>query len=425
MRFPIELHDYDIIPLLNRMMEITGVDPWSKKIAALQFHLKQNELLREFQLERHGIELKLGQLMAEQEKSGVFPVAVRDQLQYSLYAFSAGFVRIYNELSLVGQKRIRGMLLDGLKPDNNLMSLQHEVSTAVHLVSTGFDVEMHDIENGSGVDFIARRDGAELEVECKMFTGDLGRQIHKRKVLVLHRHLWETIDRIYKSAKTGLIIRITIPDRLTCQSNQLREIADAVSKGVVNGNQVTRNAACKVEVKDFAINTSPFYIQDPAHLTRNSVEEFIGKILGRINSNLMMMFSPGERAVVALVESAKPDAVLKGIHRQLREASSGQFTKTRPGHLSVQLQELTVQQMEDLANDIAVGGGRPIGLQVMTSDFLLSPNREHIHSVAYRSHGAVSALEGQSNVIMERGIASYTRNPANPFYDDPRVRPLK
>lgn len=49
---------------------------------------------------------------------------------YPLFAFAAGVVRIYSKLSEKGKKRIRGMLLDGLKPDNNLMSLQHEVSTA-------------------------------------------------------------------------------------------------------------------------------------------------------------------------------------------------------------------------------------------------------------------------------------------------------
>lgn len=425
MRFETELHDYDVVPLLNRLVEITGVTPWNKKFAALHLHLKQNELFHHYQIERHGIEIKLSQLLAEQEKKGVFPVAVQDQLQYSLYAFSASVVRIYDALSPAGKTRLRGMLLDGLKPDNNLMSLQHEVSTAVHLVSLGFDIELNDIENGSGVDFIARRDGAELEVECKMFTGDLGRQIHKRKVLVLYHHLRETMDRIYQSAKTGIIVRITIPARLTSQPGQLKDILDAVSKGILNGKAITRTSACQVEVLDFAVDSSPFQVDNPSDLIRTAVENFIHARLGRTNHNLMIMFSPGKKAVVALIESAKPDEVLKGIHRQLREASSGQFTRTRPGHLSVQFQELTVKQMEELAKDIASGVGKPVGLQIMTSDFLQNSNRAHIHSVAYRSHGAMSQLKDQPHVIMEQGIASYTRNPSNPYYNDLRLRPLR
>jgi len=425
MRFETNLHDYDAVPLLNRLIEITGDTPWSRKFAALQLHLKQNEFLRHYQMERHGIELKLAQLLAEQDRTGAFPVAVQDHLHYSLYAFSAGVVRIHDTLSPVGKNRLRGMLLDGLKPDNNLMSLRHEISTAVHLVSLGFDIEMNDIESGSGVDFIAKRDGAELEVECKMFTGDLGRQIHKRKALVLYHHLKETIDHIYQSAKVGILVRITIPDRLTSQSGQVKDIVDAVSKVVLNGKSVNCTSACQVEVLDFAIGTSPFQVNHPSELSRTAVENFIQNILGRTNQNLMIECSPGKRAVVALVESAKPDEVLKGVHLQLREASSGQFTGTRPGHLSVQFQELTAIQIEELAKDIASGGGDPVGLQVMTSDFLQSSNRTHIHSVAYRSHGSILEAKDQPNIIMEQGIASYIRNPSNKHYDDPRLRPLR
>ena len=87
---------------------------------------------------------------------------VRDGVHYSLYAFVAGVVRIYEQLSTAGQTRLKGMLFHELRPDENLLSLQHEILTAVHLVARGFDVELNDIENGAGgVDFIARRDGAE------------------------------------------------------------------------------------------------------------------------------------------------------------------------------------------------------------------------------------------------------------------------
>jgi len=424
MRFEIDVNDYDVVSLLNRLIAITGRAPWGRKFAALQQQLNDNEFLRDYQIERHGIELKLRDLLAEQERTSVFPLPVRDQLQYSLYAFSASVVRIYEKLSPAGKTRLRGMLMDGLKPDNNLLSLQHEITTAVHLVSLGFDIEFNDIENGSGVDFIGRRDGLELEVECKMFTGDLGRQIHKRKVLVLHHHLSETIARIYQSAQTGILVRVTIPDRLTCKPGQLENITSAVSRGVVSGTAVTQTPACEVEVLDFPIRTSPFEVGSPAEISREAVENFTRTRLGRTNSNLMIFFSPRKRAVVVLIESAKPDEVLKGIYRQLREACKGQFTKTRPGHLAVQFQELTAEQMEGLARDGASMDGKPTGLQAMTAALLQSANRTHIHSVAYRSHGTLLRPQGQPHALMEQGIGSFTRNPSSPHYDDPRLRPL-
>jgi hypothetical protein len=422
MRFEIELNDYEVPSLLNRLIAITGREPWERKFAALRKQLNENGFLRDYQIERHGLELTLRDLLSEQERTGVFPLAVRDRLQYRLYAFSASVVRIYDKLSPAGRMRLRGMLMDGLKPDNNLLSLQHEITTAVHLVSLGFDVVFHDIESDSGFNFIGRRDGLELEVECKMFTGDLGRQIHKRKVLVLHHHLSGPINRVYQSAQTGILIRVTIPDRLTCQPDQLEGISGTVQRGIVSGTAVTKSPACEVEVLDFPIGTSPFAVDDPSEVSKDAVDSFTKAKVGRSNQNLMILFSPRRRAVIVLIESAKPDEVLKGICRQLREASKGQFTKTRPGHLAVQFQDLTAEQMAGLARDGASGDGKPIGLQAMTTALLKSANRSHIHSVAYRSHGTMLRPQDQPYALMERGISSFTRNPSNPYYDDPRLR---
>ena len=138
----------------------------------------------------------------------------------------------------------------------------------------------------------------------------------------------------------------------------------------------------------------------------------------------MMFFSPGRRAVIVSIESAKRDEVLRGIYRQLREACKGQFTGTRPGHLQVQFQDLSAEGMRSLAEDGALVGTDATGLQVMTTELLRSPSRSYVHSVAYRSHGWLMRAEGQPGAMMERGIASYTRNPCSPYYDDPRLRHL-
>jgi hypothetical protein len=424
MHFETELHDYDVVPLLNRLFAIAGEKPWQKKFSVLQRQLSENAFLRDYQFERHGIELKLRDLLAEQQGTGTFPVAVRDQAHYRLYAFAASIVRIFDELTSSGKTRLRGMLLDGLKPDNNLLSLQHEMATAVHFVGLGFDVEFNDLQNGSGVDFIARRDGLELEVECKMFAGDLGRQIHRRKVLVLLHYLSDAISRVYRFAQTGILIRVTIPERLTCQPTQLEGIASTISRGIVHGTAVTRTLACEVEVRDFSIRQSPFEVDDPTEISREAMKDFTRARLGRTNRDLMIIVSPKKRAVCILIESAKPDEVLKGIYRQLREACKAQFTRTRPGHLAVQFQDLTAEQMNGLAQDGASRDGNSTGLQVMTTALLHNPDRSHIHSVVYRSHGALLRPKGQSNALIEQGIGSLIRNPSNPYYDEPRLRPL-
>ncbi len=63
--------------------------------------------------------------------------------------------------------------------------------------------------------------------------------------------------------------------------------------------------------------------------------------------------------------------------------------------------------------------------QVMTTRLLQSPDRVHIHSVAYRSHGKVTRPADQTNALMESGIGTFMRNPDNLSYNDPRLRPLR
>lgn len=424
MRFTTRLTTANVKPLLNQLIEITGQEPWRRKFEALARQRTENWLLRDYQRERHGIEIGFNELLEEYRTTRVLPLTIRDQLQYCLYAFGVPTVQIYQSLSAAGRRRLRGMLLDGLKPDNNLLSLQHEIMTAVWLVDSGFDVEFNDIENGSGVDFIASREGLELEVECKMVTGDLCRKIHKRKVLMLYRYLLDTLTQICQSAKTGMVIRITVPDRLNCQPAQLDGIARAVAIGVLNGTATTKTPHGIVEALEFPIPGSPFDTDTVAEITRESIENFIYTQSGRENINLLPVFYPRKFAVVVLIESAKPDDVLKGISRALREACKKQFSQTRPGHLAVQFQDPTAKQMEDLARDDASGFGKASALQTMTSDLLLSRDRTHIHSVSYRSSAELLPLSGQPNTVAEQGCGSFTINPLNPYSADPRLRPL-
>lgn len=422
MKFAIDVVDRDITELVTKFIAITGAEPWSKKFAVLRRQLRDNPFLRDWQAEHFGVELKLLQLIEEQERTGAFSVHVEDQLHYKLYAFVAGVVRIHERLCLAGQRRLRGMLRDGLQPDNNLLSLQHEILTVVHLVGRGYDVVMNDLENGSGVDFIASLQGLELEIECKMFTGDIGRQIHRRKALDLHKHLSVTLQRAYGTAAKSRLVRITIPTRLTCSPLQLQGIDSTVSVALQPNAFAAKTEYCEVQVSEFDVADSPFNVSAPSEVTLEAISTFVEAKLNRINKELMIIFSPGKRALVALVESARPDAVLKGIYRQLREAAKGQFTRSRPGILSVQFQDLTADQMEGIAMSDTTERTKATGLQLMTSSFLASENRRHIHSVSYRSHGRLLAQDrALANTIQETGLGYFIRNPFSPYHQDPRA----
>lgn len=420
MYFAPEVHEQDLLPLLNKFIQITGGVPWEKKFEWLQNEIVANSYMKEWLQERHSMEAKLHELLIEERQTGRFPLAVQDVQQYRLYGFVTAVARIFDGLSMVGRARLKGMLLDGLKSTNGLVSLQHEMTTAIHLMSRGFDVEFYDMEKGSGVDFIARRDGVEIEVECKVFTCDIGRKIHKRHVFALYKALESTVNPIYKVATKGLFVRIRLPSRLTANTNQHKEIVSTVSKAVVNGAEVTRSSACSVEVKDFDLGSSPFMVNKHEELSQEKVTEFVERQFGTSDQNLMILFSPQKRALLISVESEDLDAVLKGIERQLRESAKGQFSKTRAGMLAVQFLDLTSNHLLELGQLDTSSPSKATDLQLMTSAFLASQNRNHIHTVVYRSHGELGAVGGESASLIERGHTYFFRNYNNWAYDDAR-----
>lgn len=418
MKFSIDVHDTEVPKLLNGLIHITGIEPWKRRFEWLQRESARNPFMEEWIRERCSIELALRSVLRSPSFGLEQPFRAENIAQYELVAFAAATVRSYERLSERGKRRLRGVLLDGLKEDKGLSSIQHEITTAVHLMSRGFNVDFHDMEHGGGFDFVAQKEGIEIEVECKMFSADLGRKIHRRRSAVLFKVLESVLAQTYGSASAGMIVTVTIPDRLTPSPEQHSGIERTLRSGLLRGDALTRSEHCDVRILDFSIGKSPFN-KSPEELTRKEVQHFVWKRTGRSNSTLMILFSPGRRAVVLSLESQKPDDVLKGMRYQLREAARGQFTKTRPAFLAVQLHDLTADQIADLAQSDSPWRGNATGLQVMTSDFLQSPSRAHIHSVVFRSHSTLSE-DHQNGLKRAEGLAYLIKNRHHPLHNDPR-----
>lgn len=418
MRFSIDVHDTEVAGLLSGLVQITGIDPWNRRFEWLHREINENHFMEDWLRERCLIEWTMNDMLRNPSLVPRRPFRIENIAQYELIGFAAGTVRTYERLSEVGKRRLRGALLDGLKEDKGLLSIQHEITTAIHLMSRGFDVEFHDMECGGGFDYIARKDDVEIEVECKMFSADLGRKIHRRRSATLCKALEGALTQTYNNATVGLMVTVAIPDRLTPSPEQHCGIEETVRMGLLSGNAFTQTEYCSVRVSDFPVDSSPF-TKAPEQLSRKEINQFVSERTGRSNSTLIIMFSPKRRAVVLLLESAKPDDVLRGMRHQLREAAKGQFSKTRPAFLAVQLHDLTADQLGNLARSDSSWRSNATGLQIMTSDFLQSPSRAHIHTVVYRSHGALGD-EKQDGTKRADGIAYMIKNGFHPLHKDAR-----
>jgi hypothetical protein len=416
MRFVPEVHDREFPDLAARFAQLVGLDRLRHRFEWLHRELADNPLMDSWLRERCSLELTLNDILVKDSVSRLTPLVVNTEAEYELVAFLAGVLKIYALLSPAGQRRLRGRLIDGIQTEQGLLAVQHEVTTVAHLMSRGFDVECQDLERGGGFDFLARSDGIELEIECKMASCDIGRKIHKRKSLVLFKQLQAAISGAYASATVGLVVRVTLPDRLSGKSEDHRTIASAVTKALLCGGQLSTDP-CAVRVYDFPIGGSPFDIKTEAELSRPAVRDFIQRLTGQSNTNSMTFFSPGKRAIVVVLDSMKPDKVLEAVRAVLRESALNQFTKIRPALLAVQLHDLSEEQFRELADADSSDRQNASGVQVMTSDLLNSPSRAHVHSVVYRAHGD---LIDNGAVKTSSSLAYYIRNENNDHGRDPR-----
>lgn len=419
MHFVTDAVPAEIPAQMTRLVAITGWKPWRRRLEWLQEQVRSNPTMPSFLRERFGFELAFEQVRRHQNQSGRYPWPPQTAEQQRCYSLLAMVTRCHHRLGLVGKKRLKGMIEDALKSDYGFAPLAFEMKIAAHLMSKGFNVIFHDMEEGGGFDYLIENEGVEMEIECKFVSGDVGRKIHLKKFHQLGTVLLPAMSNFLDHGCGGRLIRIVIPERLGGDDKQHQEIRRLMSRAFFDQIPNATATGYEVSISEFSTATSPFGQLPPGDITMVDVARFLSSEFGIDNKNVLIQFSPKKGAILVVVESAKKDAVLKGIHRQMKDAARGQFSRDRPGIMCCELADLTEDQLRSLAKDQEGG----TGLQYMVSDLIA--RRPQIHTVVFTTPGTVriakSKLETSMHTsVQETGPAYTFTNPSHPLVDDPR-----
>ena len=421
MYFPPEVEDSEIPSVIRRLKEITGWKPWEKRLTWLREGVKKSVAMPHFWQERFELELAFSTIHRRYKITGKYPRKNLTIDQQRFLSFAAMVVRCYERLSQHGQKRLRGMLLDSLKNDYGLGPLAYEIEIAAHLLTKEFDVTFHDLETGGGYDYLAVKDEIQIELECKFVTGDIGRQIHRKRLYQFSEffipRLFARLDRIYG----GLFVHITIPGRLHGQNRQHASISEQVFRAIGIHNNGVQSSENHISVSRFSIENSPFEKIEPQFIQEKHIAQFIYKEFGIVNKNALALFRPRRHAVIVVLQSASEDKVLIGIHRQLKDSARKQFSGTMPAILCCHLADLNEQELLDTYQ--RKEDEQYTGLDYMTSDLIL--RRPQTMAVTYTAPGSIvhepvmiGSFEQESR--REVGPAYTIRNPNHPFANDTR-----
>jgi hypothetical protein len=415
--------DAEQIPsLMSRFLAILSPEPWRKRYRALQAAVERNPMLESLLVERHGLEFAMGELLESETPS----IDLSVPSQYRLATFAAMVALVYDHLDAAGQKRIAGLLRDGLGKNRGLLPFMNEIETIVHLLQMGFEVSLSDIEAQGRFDFLISRDGSqdgiEMEVECKSVSNDLGRKIHPRRARELAGRLQSVLREVLASRPGGVLMQVTFPGRLPDEQARFDQIAKTISHSLRTGVGLPGPSPCTIELCTFDLSEMP---SGEPHIDQATLREWVISKTGNRNPNVLFMYRPGQSAVVLVHRSREPDEFVPGLMHELKRAAKGQFTKTRPAVLVVQFLELDPDALRRVASADTSDPTRASAIQIATNQFLAGSGRAHIHTVVYRSTGDLRQsrqITGEELIrsYQEQGAAYSFRNWNHPMAADSR-----
>jgi hypothetical protein len=306
---------------------------------------------------------------------------------------------------------VRGYLKDGLR-DNGLVAFAHELAVAVHLWSAGFDVEFTDIESRARFDILARKDGVDLEVDCKTASGDVGRQIHRRRALELFNRIYPALKGVLEKGHSRTV-NIVLPSALYGAEPYINAVGKAVSDAALQDKSQSIADVADVYVGEFDLH------DEPSLLTGAPTPEVLANLavrLGHANSHVVCLGSPGQVAVIAAVSSRKPDKVVDGIYRALKASAEGQFGRANPALIAVRLLDLTMPQLSELASG-------PSKLGAISNRLFEGERRGHLFGAAFLSpaDAPTESADPTGASFSNRGMALLFKNEAHALSQDPRL----
>ena len=323
----------------------------------------------------HTVELAIDRLFRRRRTTGRWPKKFGDDATAETLSFAFALTEVHKRLLPKARAKLEQRLYGSLKGSGSLAPIVHEMTVAVHLMTRGWDVEFHDLEEGQGFDYLAKNGAEEIEVECKRASADAGRRVHRDD---FGRFAGPLLPALQRFAHRGAadIVHLRVKDRLPSRDQDLSRLRD-----VVLGAMDTATAA---NGNDFTVDMLRVGLSRPFNVGEAVMRQEVEHHLGTAHYHLLYAGRGAELAVLAIT-SEEQDRVLTYIYKQLKHAAE-QFSRHRPAVVWTYIEGIEPQEWGGLVGDT--------GLQRMSNRYMLGERRQHIFSMAYSSAGVVVSHGG-------------------------------
>jgi hypothetical protein len=409
MLFETKLNAAEIPRLMQDIASIAPYSLWKKRLDVLEVEQNKNPLLQAYFNHEFYIERSYDAVHRYHKTTGRYPEI--DEQNYELFSFLATLKLVYERLTAKGQARIRGSVRDGLGDKKGISPFAAELRTAVQLMLNGFDVQFTDLEGIDRFDFLVAKGDIAVEIDCKAPSGDVGRQIHGWRFRELANQLTPVLQELVDEGR-GHLVKVLLPGNLYGDVKLERALTERIAAAARSRVGVTSVADFSLTILPFELARTPFEIKP--RVSEEDLAAFLSQRFTLHNVNAVYRASTGKGVAILVIQSARPDRVVEGIYRQLRESANFQFSGSRPAVLCVQLRAMNAAQLQNVAEEPRNG------LAAIATRLFGRDTRRHLAGISFvATAGQLTISRSISEGMLHTGHqdvgAAYVfRNPANP-----------
>ncbi len=381
----------NVVATLNRFAALVGTDDLSKRLIQVRKKLANQCLQTSAMLNRFEIPLGLMEFYGRGVSSPRNLNFSSNPRLYQAITFASTTIELARHMSSKAKKILVSRVLSALSPREDARPLAHEFRVAVALAHKGWDIEFVDFEGRGQFDFLGRRASDEIEVECKLVTGDLGNAVHREEFENFGNDLLKRISK--QNRQLGSVrLDIALSDRMpkafpevqALISGALTVLDGNLAQLVVNGAKITRQQLDAMPLDPTNLRGSAFRVMEAIREERN------GSVCGVFDeTRFMVVHAYSER------RSKVQDSILDAI-----EFGSSQFSRTRPSIIWTHFADLTNTELDSL---IAIyREGTPTLLQGIAYKMFDSSKHDHVATLLFSGEAPITQHGGPDSLILHQ-----------------------
>ncbi|PWC30048.1 hypothetical protein [Teichococcus aestuarii] len=336
--------DTDPTTACRHFLSLAGTESWSRRMADIAERARPRSWMGRAAQQRHALELLLARLADPRDSAGP---AAPNAAEQRILALVREAVALADALPPESRERLRQRLLEGLTGEGTLIPLFHLLREAARQRARGFTVAFTGLAEGTPHDLLLSRDGESAELVCETVSAEEGRHLHRGDWFAL-------VDGINPDLQTWLaahpgryLLKMTLPEGIH-GPQELAELQRRVSALLADHRRQDSSASAVLKLDPLVLAG--------AQMSGAALPQHLRSLFGP-DAHLAVTAAPsGGSMFVMAARAGRENAVAAAIVGRLERAAAGRLSGTRPGIVSVFLEDIERAEWRSLRETLELEG---------------------------------------------------------------------